>query len=109
MLTDAQWEYFGLGLTTPLRIARLNPGENGWLRVAVLMPKGDQFPKDPGPVTCIVEFISGQAMYKVDEKAYFSHPGTQHRIPAGESSEISMTFTVVLWVLHYPPPLQKVK
>ena len=109
MLTDAQWEYFGLGLTTPLRIARLNPDENGWLRVAVLMPKGAQLPADPGPQTCLVEFVCGQSMYKTGGKACFSRPGTCLRIPAGESFEISMTFTEALLFLSRPPPLRKAR
>lgn len=109
MFTDADWESFDVGLTSPLKTARLVPDENGWLRIAILMPKSAQFPKDPGTATCIVEFISGQAMYKVDNKTFFSRPGTKHRIPAGKAFEIAVTFTEVMWVLHYPPRLQSVK
>lgn len=109
MFTDADWKSFDVGLTSSIKTARLSPAENGWLRVAILMPKGTQFPKDPGTATCTIEFISGQAMYKVDHKTYFSRPGTRHRIPAGKTFEIAVTFTEVMWVLCYPPRLKSVK
>ncbi len=105
MLTDATWVDVKISPSSTFKTARLKVDENGWQQVAVLMPPGSNFPKDPGPVTCVVEFISGQAMYKVEGRTYFSRPNVQCRIPAGHSFEIKLAFTEVLWILHYPPKL----
>ena len=108
MLTDAHWESFEVSKGSILKTALLKHDGHGWHQIAVLMPPGTNFAKDSGPTTCIVEFVTGQAMYKVNGKTCYSRPNITQRISAGELFEISMAFTEVLWILHYPPKLRAV-